>query len=198
MPYLIWFRGAYELGLDLALFTLILPMGLIEVVVSEMMINIEANKKNFMGNESQRFNRIYLNIYIIRALIVFISSLACAVFIYYGVCWMDTIPQLYTGIVSNNEAHFVFICALISYSLICLALLNSLIIFSLSQPAAVNRIVSLALIVNMIIGFSLSRWFEYYYAVFGLLIGTIIFLVLSTLEVIRVLKNLDYYLYAAA
>jgi ABC-type sulfate transport system permease component len=51
--------------------------------------------------------------------------------------------------------------------------------------------------VNIIVGFLLSRWILYSYAVIGLLAGAIVFLILTIHDVKEVLKNLDYYIYAA-
>ncbi|MBW9234278.1 hypothetical protein JQK62_18805, partial [Leptospira santarosai] len=45
MPYVIWFRGQYELGLDFALLTIIIPMGVCEVVVNRLMFDLETSQK---------------------------------------------------------------------------------------------------------------------------------------------------------
>ncbi len=97
--------------------------------------------------------------------------------------------------------------------------MNAVILFSLSQADMVNKALTPALITNIVVGFVLSRWMTflpnsyvseklapwlisltntatgYGYAVLGLAAGSAVFLVLSTRQVLRVLKNLDYYLF---
>jgi predicted benzoate:H+ symporter BenE len=76
--------------------------------------------------------------------------------------------------------------------------MNAVILFSLSQPNMVVKAIIPAILSNLIIGFLLSRWISYEYAVIGLFIGTILLAILSTRSLIKVFKNLDYYLYAAS
>jgi uncharacterized membrane protein len=95
-----------------------------------------------------------------------------------------------------GTVEFVFLWSLLAYTLVAITLLNSVILFTLSQPNRVLRALSLALAVNILVGFLLTRWIDYPEAVFGLLAGSIVFLVLSTREVLHTLSRLDYYLYA--
>ncbi|MBE3554329.1 MAG: hypothetical protein IMW85_04900, partial [Thermicanus sp.] len=52
------------------------------------------------------------------------------------------------------------------------------------------------LFINMILGFLLSRWVSYEYAVFGLLAGSLLFLILSFRAVKNLFRKVDFYLYA--
>lgn len=200
MPYLIWFRGEYELGLDFGLIMLIIPMGFNEVVVNKLMSDLEISQKNIQASHTADFNRMYLWIYYKRLGIVSLISALCAIAVY---CCIQLIvrnqidflrPDLMTGTVTN----FVLVWALAGYTILVVALMNSVILFSFSQPKMVVEAVLIALAVNSFIGFLLSRRICYYYAVFGLLAGAVTFVLISSLKVIKVLKDLDYYLYVAS
>lgn len=200
MPYLIWFRGQYELGLDLALLALILPMGFIEVVVSEMMVNMEANQKKYLGHQLRNMGRYYLTIYYTRAAAVAVFSIISSALVYFVI---DQVSNTYTlpiraDLMSNRTTVFVFISALVGYAILSVALLNSLILFSLSQPEMVDKAILFALLVSLLVGFPLSRWIDYSFAVFGMVAGSVVFLILSFRRVIKVLSKLDYYLYQSS
>jgi hypothetical protein len=200
MPYLIWFRGQYELGLDFALLVLILPMGIAEVVLTKMMMDIEISQKSYWGDETHVMNRKFFSVYIQRLLQIFATAFISAVLLYWLlVLLFNSVPSLSSkSIFASSESHLVFIVSLIAYVIVAVALMNAVILFSLSQPDFIVRTIWISLLVNVGTGFLLSRWIDYHYAVFGLLIGSIVFLILSTKNVVGVLRNLDYYLYAAS
>ncbi len=200
MPYIIWFRGTYELGLDLALFALILPMGFVEVVVSELTINLEAYQREFMSRDTHLLSRLYLKLYYKRMVLVVLISIASALLIYWGVGYLGNflIFAEKFKLINVGKIRMVFIVALLAYAVLSVALMNALILFVVSQPEMALRSIGPALLGNFIVGFALSRWFDYYFAVFGLLAGAIIFLAFSTKYVRKVLGKLDYYLYAAS
>lgn len=200
MPYLIWFRGEYELGLDFALLVLILPMGISEVALTKMMMDIEVSQKSYWGDETEKMNRHYIHEYFRRLVQIFLSAVVSAIGLYWLLVKLfQTYPSLSAkSLFAIEDTHFVFIISLIAYIFVAIALMNAVILFSLSQPGFVVRSIWISLIVNVGIGFLLSRWVEYHFAVFGLLLGSIVFLALSSIQVYRVLRKLDYYLYAAS
>ncbi len=197
MPYIIWFRGAYELGLDFALLMLIVPMGACEVVVSKLMDELTEGQKNSFGTDTDAISKKFRKIYFRRLLIVAVVAVASALFTYFAVWYLDLHPPrgYRSGFLQNDITNFVLIVALISYAIVSVALMNCVTLFSLSQPEMAAKSVLAALIVNIVIGFLLSRWIDYYYAVFGLLAGSIIFLILSSRRILDLFKKLDYYLY---
>jgi hypothetical protein len=200
MPYLIWFRGEYELGLDFALLVLIIPMGISEVILTKLMMDIEISQKSYWGEDAQVMNNKYLIEYTKRMIQVSLTAIISAVFLYFFLVEVfRRFPSLSTkSLFVSNETHMVFIISLIAYVLVAVALMNAVILFSLSQPNQIIRSIGISLLVNVGSGFLLSRWIEYQYAVYGLLLGSIVFLVLSTRNVRSVLRKLDYYLYTAS
>lgn len=199
MPYIIWFRGDYELGLDFALLMMILPMGFSEVIVTRLMLGLETTQKNSLSHEVNRLNATYLKSYIRSIIFVSISSIISALGIFTTVKLLSSQPStlLYGTFVLSKVTFFVFITALIAYTILTIALTNAVILFSLSQPNMVTKVLYYSLLIDFISGFLLSRWFDSSFAVFGLLFGAVFFTVSTCRNVVKVLKNLDYYIYAA-
>lgn len=200
LPYFIWFRGDYELGLDFSLLVLIIPMGIIEVLLSRLMNNIQLSQQQYLGQDIQKMNSKYIFDYFYRVGLIFVVALASAVTVYYFLSIGLNIfnPQMGAVIYENKITHFVFIVSLIAYTFLAVALMNAVTLFSLSQPHKVIKAIIPALLLNLILGFVLSRWFGYEYAVIGLLIGSMVFVILSSWQVYSVLRKLDYYMYAAS
>lgn len=196
MPYFIWFRGEYELGLDFALIVLMLPMGFVEVVVNELMTNLVAHQKNYQAKDAPKMNEMYVSFYKKRYIMVAVFSLANAVLLYFAIDALTAANIITLKVFSNPTTLFTFIWAVIAYSILALALMNSLIMFCLAQPKMVSDSILIALIVDIVVGFLLSRWIEYNWAVVGLFLGSLVFTILTTRKALHVLKNLDYYLYA--
>lgn len=198
MPYFIWFRGEYELGLDFALLALMIPLGVCEVLVNKMMMNIEASYKRYWGFETDKMNAFFEKAYYRMIIVITAASLFSAVLIYFVILWSE---QLYfqaygSHLIASVETQFVFIVALTSYVILAIGLLNAVILFSLSQPSLVNKAILPALGVNFAVGFLLSRWVDYTFAVFGLMAGAVVFVLLSFKAMRSVFRKLDYYLYA--
>lgn len=200
MPYVIWFRGNYELGLDFALLTLIIPMGLSEVVVSKLMQEIEVSQKDYLAEDSDKLYRKFVSSYKRMFGLILIGSTISAYVIYRLTIWYNEISIRLNdeNILASEITIFVLILGIISYVILSFCLMNAVILFALSQPQFVIKSIMPALMVNMFLGFMFSRWIDYEYAVLGLLLGSILMLVLSTRYLLKVLKNLDYYLYVAS
>jgi hypothetical protein len=200
MPYVIWFRGNYELGLDFALLTLIIPMGLSEVVVSKLMMDIEVSQKDYLAEDSDKLYRKFVSSYKRMFALILIGSCISAFAIYRLTLWYNEISVRLNDedILASEVTVFVLILGIISYVILSFCLMNAVILFALSQPHFVIKSIVPSLMVNMFLGFLFSRWFDYEFAVLGLLLGSILMLVLSTRYLLKVLKNLDYYLYVAS
>lgn len=196
MPYFIWFRGEYELGLDFALLALMVPLGVCEVIVNKMMMEVEASYKSYWGFEASVMNSRFLRIYYRMIIIISATSAASAVGVYMLMFVFNKFNMRGEPLIATDNTKFVFIVALISYVILSVGLMNAVTLFSLAQPAFVNKAILPAFFVNLFVGFLLSRWVDHTFAVFGLLTGAITFVVLSFRSMCKVLSKLDYYLYA--
>ncbi len=198
MPFIIWFRGEYELGLDFALLILIIPMGFVEFIVNDMMYSIAATQKDYYSYEVDKMYSRYVTIYVKRLITILIISAINGVLIHALLMLIKNNYFSFINIAISPTTYFVFIVALFGYAFTAMGLLNAEILFCLAQPKMANKCIMPAMIINIVSGFLLSRWFGYEYAVFGLLIGSLAFVAISTFMVLKMLKKVDYYLYVAS
>lgn len=200
MPFFILFRGYYELGLDFALLVLIIPMGMSEVILNKLMNDIQTSQKAFWGYEADKMNRMYVTQYWKRIILISIIAALSAVFVFFITRYVTNHFPSDVGriLISNPITHSVFLWALIAYVFVAIALMNAVILFSLSQPKFAIQSIWPAMVLNIVVGFLCTRWWGYEFAVIGLMAGSIAFLIISSLNVLRVLRKLDYYLYTAS
>ncbi|MCY9664233.1 hypothetical protein M5X11_04475 [Paenibacillus alginolyticus] len=200
MPYFIWFRGPYELGLDFALLVLMIPLGISEVIVNNLMRDLEISQKSFLGFDYAKMNRLYRAAYVKMLAVSTATAIISAIIVYNAVLYFNVKYLVYAGkpLLPNDTAWFVFVISLIAYAILSIGLMNAVIMFSFSQPGFVNRALAPAFAANVLIGFLLTRWVDYSWGVYGLLIGSVLFTVLTTLSMIKMLGRLDYYLYSAS
>ncbi|HBN84425.1 MAG TPA: hypothetical protein DDZ89_11325 [Clostridiales bacterium] len=197
MPFIIWFRGEYELGLDFALLMLIIPMGFVEFIVNEMMVGLLGTQQDYFSYEVDKMYKRYLKIYAKRAVLILVITILSCLLIHRVVMLLGNNRFAFINIHISDITYYVFIVAMIGYGFTAISLLNAELLFCLIQPKLANKCIVPALLTNMFVGFILSRWFGHQYAVWGLLVGSLVFLIMSSQKVIKVLKNLDYYLYGA-
>jgi hypothetical protein len=212
MPYIIWFRGQYELGLDFALLVIVFPMGYVELLIDRMIRSFEAAEKNTSAADSGDLNKLFLSRYYRSIVNVLVVSVLSAVLIFVVFMLMDKYSAVLIkghSVLNNATTWFVFIIAIVSYCILSVGLMNAIILFSVSQPKLVIHAILPALLVNACVGFVCSRWLVwvftndvastvsgYSFAIMGLLAGSVVFSVVSSKKVVSVLRKLDYYLYA--
>lgn len=198
MPFIIWFRGEYELGLDFALLILIIPMGFVEFIVNDMMNSIAETQKDYYSYEVDKMYKRYVSIYIKRVITIFIISAVNGVLIHALLMLIKNRYFPFIDIAISPTTYFVFMVAMFGYAFTAIGLLNAEILFCVAQPKMANKCIFPAMVINIVLGFLLSRWIGYEYAVFGLLIGSIAFVAISAFMVLKMLKKVDYYLYVAS
>ncbi|UOF89034.1 hypothetical protein LSG31_13990 [Fodinisporobacter ferrooxydans] len=200
MPYFIWFRGDYELGLDYALLVLIIPLGFSEVLLNKFMLDIEVFQKRFWAFETDKMNQTFLTKYYRILFVIITISVVSAIVTIFFLLYLNQRYYEVAGkyLITGHVTYFTLFVSCIGYVILAIGLMNAVILFALSQPHFINRVLILAILANMGIGFVLSRWVHYSWAVFGLLAGSILFSVLSTKQVRNIIVKLDYYLYAAS
>jgi hypothetical protein len=194
--YFFWFQADYEVGLNWALLSLLFSLGVLEFTVYRLgelvpflsQTHSVLRTKKFTG-EITSFYRRSVIAYIIAALVGTILAYLIVQFLVPHVQLLDTLL--------NDTSVKVFIVASISYLLVVWGLLNNVFLFSFSRPAFALKAAAAALVVDLIVGFLLSRIFEYWFAVFGLLAGAIVFWAISTYYATKMFRNLDYYSYSA-
>lgn len=97
----------------------------------------------------------------------------------------------------NPAALRIFLIGGLGYLLFSLGLYDGLILFSVNRLRVVLRALWPALVVNFVFGYTLSHMLSVGYAAGGLLLGAIVFALISRRAVARTFRQADYAYYAA-
>ena len=193
-PYFIWFRGDYELGLDWALWSLFVPMGLVEIYVVSLFDRLKKRGKHTNVANLPKFNRGFQVFHLRTIVFVLLGGLAgipailWLVKFLFGHGWLVFNPML------NQVTNFTFFVAAPSFSILATGLQGALVLFSFNEPWMATRAAGWALLANVLVGFLASRYVAYWWAVLGLAVGAIVFATLTTRQALHVLGRLDYYM----
>ena len=197
-PYFIWFDVPYEIGLDWALIALVLLMGLTEISIHEFMYRINDMVLKYEYKDYKKFNnQVYLFfkkfnvIYLIFSVIIIISTYLF-IDIMYKITDFKYIENFLKG-----YTPFVFWIAAFSYAFLVNGLMNVLFIFSFSRQNFSVKSIAIATLINILFGMILSRILGLEYAVFGLLIGSIVFWAISFNYATHMFKKLEFYYYSS-
>lgn len=198
MPYYIWFRGQYELGMDWSLGTLILPLAAAEVLISYLLQWLQTAEHRVPSADVAVLARGMRGMYL-RALLIF-AAMAMVSFLFahsLAVVAAKT-PLLRTAAPSSGVEPFVFAWSSAAYVVMAVALFNILFLFTLSYPSAALRVLSIGLGIDLAVGLVATRvTLSYQNAVFGLLAASIYVMLTSSLSVLRLIPKIDFLLYRA-
>lgn len=194
-PYVIWFRTSYEVGIDLALFSLILTIAMLEYTINEFFDMIVLTQKSVDAFDVPRHNRSFKAFYVRQLLLLVTVALISMAVSNAIVDWLQTLPQAAMG--DDVITPFVYRWGMVSYAFLSLGLLNAVFFLSLSCPRFALRSIGIGFIVNLVVGFVLSRIVAYHYSVIGLMVGAFVFGAGSTWYAWQVMNKLDYYYYSS-
>jgi hypothetical protein len=85
----------------------------------------------------------------------------------------------------------------IGYIVLAWGILNTLYLFTLGEILKPLKEIVYDIIIKFLVGFILSRFVAYDYSVFGMLVGAIVFMMLTCRALRSFFKQLDYHYYAA-
>jgi hypothetical protein len=192
------FETAYELGLDWALLLLILTIAVLEYTINEFARAIIPVQRATAADSRMSHNRHFERFYARQLGLLSLFSIGAALVTYYGVLALrglgdkDVARALDSPVTLN-----VFFWGALGYSILVWPLLNGVFFFSLSRPALVLRALVPSVAVTVVVSVLLSRMLDYHDGAIGLVVGAVVFAVLSTALAIRVVRRMDYYYYAA-
>jgi hypothetical protein len=119
--------------------------------------------------------------------------------VYFGVLWFQRFDHIKSirDFFASPVTFYVFYWAVAGYSLLVYSMLNNIFFFFLSRPHFTLRAIGLGIVVNLVVGFVLSRMFVYWFSVIGMTLGGVVIAVMTTRYALQVLRKLDYYYYSA-
>ncbi len=196
LPFLVYFEKNYELGMDLAILVFLLLAGVLEYSIASFTRFIDIGQKITDHKTPEVFNNQLKKMYWQQILLLLATSAGAFVLIYYiiNASWGFE-GQFNETLVKLS----IKVCVLggLGYMLLAWGMLNALYLFTLGQAMKPLKAIIYACLLNIFLGFVLSRFFAYEYSVVGMLCGAALFVVLTLKANIKFFKNLDYYYYAA-
>ncbi|HRG18989.1 MAG TPA: hypothetical protein PLP39_07845 [Flavobacterium lutivivi] len=196
IPFLVYFEKNYELGMDLAILVFLLLAGVMEYSIAAFSKFIELGQKQTSYKNKEQYGKRLMKMYWQSISMLIITCIFIFILMYYIV----TASWGYKGQfneVLDDVTIFVGFAGGIGYFFLAWGMLNTLYLFTLSQPSIPLKALVFACIINLLFGFFLSRFVSYEYSVIGMILGAIIFCILTLKQCIKFFKNLDYYYYAA-
>lgn len=196
LPYIIYYEKDYEIGMDLAILVFFLLAGVLEYSIASFSRWLDIGQRSLNFRERERFGTQMVANYKKHLLLLLVSTVVI-VFILYGIV---TQPWGYQAAFDEPITWLsikVMILGGIGYLFLTIGMLNVLYLFTLNQYKKPVIHIFIAIMINLLIGLLASRLIGYEYAAVGMLVGSAVFMILTTKEVIRFFKKLEYYYYAA-
>ncbi|HMI07913.1 MAG TPA: hypothetical protein VK528_10235 [Flavobacterium sp.] len=196
LPFLVYFEKNYELGMDLAILVFLLLAGVLEYSIASFTRFIDIGQKNTSHDTPEVFNNQLRRMYWQQVLLLFITSALAFLFIYFIISASWGFEGQFNEVLLQLSIKVCLIGG-IGYMLLAWGMLNALYLFTLGQAVKPLKAIMYACLLNIVVGFVLSRFFAYEYSVAGMLCGAALFVALTLKANISYFKNLDYYYYAA-
>lgn len=195
-PYPFWLNARYELGMDLALIVVVLLSGLVEYSTHEFSLRLVPGEKRVKSERIEPFLMEFRRFYWKHKIVLFIAAVAAVGVAVVAVGALRRFPELQESLRFGVTMQ-VFWVAAMAYAIFMMAMQSILILMTLSRANMAVRAMAYSLLINVVVGFALSRSIHYSASVFGLLAGAVTLAFLSHRYLVRVFGDLDYYYYAA-
>jgi hypothetical protein len=212
-PQVVWFVGPYELGLNWAYLSLVIPMGCVELGVRSLIDRLQREQALYPYSEVRQFNRRLANHWAraqIAILVVGLMSAALvALVLQYAHSWgVEDSPY------DIPIATWVFLWGLGGNVLLVAGLSNLLLLFCVNQPWPAVRALAVALGTDIVVSFLASRlWsrcfdpdgcaqaeslLRYPQAVLGFVAGALVLWIVAGWFARQVIDRADFILYEYA
>jgi hypothetical protein len=196
-PYPFWLNAPYELAMDLALIVIVLLAGVVEASSHRFSASLIPVGKQVKSRAAEPFLDHFRSLYNRQSATLAIAGLlaiaVAAVVVRALRAFPD--PRLQEGLASETTMR-VFWVAAVSYAIFMFALRNVLTLMIVMRAGAAAEAIGISVVVNIIVGYAISRSVHYSGAVFGLLAGCVCLALLTHRAMRAVLRDFDYHSYA--
>jgi hypothetical protein len=183
------FRGDYETALDVCLFAFVLQVGWVHAGLVRFYGLVNSEQKRLSLSVRDQLRRSILTFYarqMLVFLILFLGSTAAVTCAIYKIHALQSLLNLRVALLALAGTPFLAI-----------GLWNAALLIALSRPMLVVAATVWALIVNVCVGYLLSRLFSYDLAILGFDAGACVLAGISAWSCHRLLVNFDYHFFAA-
>lgn len=196
-PLPIWLDTPYEYGLDVALLAFVLTLPQLEYSVHKFSGTLITVQESFDGADAKGHNAHFVRFYYRQVGALAVVGTASALLMW----WLLSVLRASGGFLNladpSQVTLDVFVWGVVGYLLLALGLMSGTFLFALSRPGPVLSALVLAVVVDVSVGWWLSREMSYWHSVIGMTTGALVFAVLTARAALTVLKRLDYYYYSA-
>jgi hypothetical protein len=198
-PYVIWFRTPYELGMDWALLSLVFTLAALEYMIHEFSFHQMPTQRAVRNDEVTEYISFYKRFFTKHLFVISLVGVLSILITYFGVHALQRFDDIreVREFFSNPITFEVFWAAAFGYFFLALGLYNCLFFFTLSRPEFAIRSIIAGLGVNVVVSLVLSRWIQYEFGVGGLVMGGLVFALMTMNYAQKFFDRLDYYYYAA-
>lgn len=199
--YFFWFRTPYELGMDWALLSFGLTLAVLEYAVNDFSELLIPTQKKFKAFKIKSHNSWwYYNFYFTKLSLLLGFGILSIVVVYVIVLKLGEIYQHIKEVrefFSSPITFKVYYFASISYLFLAVGMMNNLFFFTLWKPNFGFNAIRIAILIDLVVGLLASRLISWEYGVFGFLVGSLAFAMITTYYALKFMHTLDYQYYSA-
>lgn len=196
LPFLIYFEKDYELGMDMAILVFLLLSGVLEFSIASFTRFLDITQKLVQFENSKLFNKELHKLYWQNILIMLITAAVIFVIIYQLMFASWGYKGQFHEELGDLSIKVTYLGGL-GYFFLAWGMLNTLYLFTLGQTEQPLKGIIYAIVINLTIGFVLSRFLSFEYSVVGMLAGAMFFMFYTLKNIFRFFKKLDYHYYAS-
>jgi hypothetical protein len=197
-PYGFWLNVRYELAMDLALVVVIVMGGVVQYAIERFSEKLIPHEKRISHDDTSTFLGEQLRGHRRRSWQLALSAVVGLLLTYALAIALRGVPNArFQEALTADVTIRVLPLAAVAYVFFMFAVRNLLLLLTLSRIEAAVRVVAIALVTDVAVGFVCSRAIAYWAAVAGLLAGAIVLSILASRAARQALDELDYSYYAA-
>jgi Putative exopolysaccharide Exporter (EPS-E) len=196
LPYIVYYEKDYEIGMDLAILVFFLLAGVLEYSIASFSRWLDIGQRSLSYRQVATFGTRMTAIYKRHLGLLLLTSVLIAAVLYAIV----TLPWGYTAAFEEDITSLsikVMIIGGFGYLFLTVGMLNVLYLYTLNKHKTPVIHMAIACLCNLSLGLLASRIIGYEYAAVGMLFGSFVFMVLTTIKALKFFKNLGYHYYAA-
>jgi len=187
---IVQFRGDYETALNVGLLAFVVQVGWVHRSTVAFYHRVNDSLARYFIHQTTQFRKAMLDFY--RDSLAGFIPLAAAASILSMLCAVSS------GIVHGRAMAVTTLWSLAGFPFLVAGLWNVSLLFGLSGALQAVRAVGIACLVDLCVGYILSRVGAYPYAVVGFTAGAVVFALLSGIDTLRAFRRLDYCYFAAS
>ncbi|MEN9336030.1 MAG: hypothetical protein RLZZ500_1017 [Bacteroidota bacterium] len=195
-PFMVYFEKKYELGMDFAIMVYLMLAGVLEYGIASFTRFMDIGQKVISASNPEQYSGHIRKMYWQQVLLLFITGCIAFFLIFELIDAAWGFKAKFNHELSRLSFR-VFLIGGSAYLFLAWGILNALYLFTLGQVKKPLKALLYASLLNLVVGFVLSRMVGYEWSVVGLFAGSVLFLLITIKDTLRYFKNLDYHYYAA-